>query len=405
MRLGHGVDIVVEVLDAEVVLDDLLERHVVLALETGAVLGHVDLGVAVALAEPVEQVAEPLGVWAEPEGLRLGPDAVAVLVVEERLEVAEEVVLGRDALLVLDVVGRVVVHAVEVVGALDERHLLGRELGQPVAELLAHRVGVLAEVDGVREPADGELDLAVARLDVQGVLGIPGESGVAVQGDADLAALRGLEVLTVRLDGPAVGDEEVVANDPGLASAVTNGRLGTVGGVAGGKVSRVVAEDRAAPGLVEGDPVLALGDGLEHDAGVVLKVKGELFTVQETAVALVETIGEIPVEEGDEGGDAGIEQVVDKLDVMVDALLVDGVVAATNGNDTRPGDGEAVGGGTERLEEINILLGAVVRVAGDDTRATVGDLAGDVAEGIPDRGTTAVSVDSTLNLIAICKDM
>lgn len=223
MRLGHGVDVVVEVLDAEVVLDNLLERHGILALETGPVLGHVDLGVSVALAEPVEQVAEALGVRPEPERLGLGPDAVTLLVVEERLEVAEEVVLGRDALLVLDVVGCVVVHAVEVVGTLDERHLLGRKLGQPVTEQFAHRVGVLSKVDGVREPADGELNLAVARLDVQGVLWIPGKSGVTVQGDTDLAALRGLEVLSVRLDGTAVSDEQVMADDPGLASAVTNG--------------------------------------------------------------------------------------------------------------------------------------------------------------------------------------
>ena len=401
--LRHGIHIIVEVLDAEVVLDNLLERHVVLALERGTVLGHVDLGVAVALAEPVEQVTEPLRVGTEPEGLRLGPDAVAVLVVEQSLEVAEEIVLGGHALLVLDVVGRVVVHAVEVVGALDERDFLGSELGQAVAELLAHRVGVLAEVDGVREPRDGELDLAVARLDVQRVLGVPGKGGVTVQGDADLATLSGLEVLTVSLDGAAVGDKEVVADDPGLASAVTNGRLGTVGGVAGGEVAGVVAEDGAAPGLVEGDPVLALGDGLEHDAGVVLKVEGELLAVQKTAIALVETIGKIPVEEGDEGGDAGLEEVVDELDVVVDALLVDGVVAATDGDDTGPRDGEAVGGGAERLEEVNVLLGAVVRVAGDDTRAAVSDLAGNVAEGIPDRRTTAISVDSTLNLIAVVR--
>lgn len=170
--------------------------------------------------------------------------------------------------------------------------------------------------------------------------------------------------------------------------------------MARGKVARVVAEDGAAPGLVEGDPVLALGNGLEHGAGIVLKVEGELFTVQKTAVALVETIGKIPVEEGDKGGNTSLEQVIDKLDIVVDALLVDGVVATTNGDDARPGDGEAVGGGAERLEEVNVLLGAVVRVAGDGTRAAIGDLTGDVAESIPDRGATAVGVDSTLNLIA-----
>lgn len=242
----------------------------------------------------------------------------------------------------------------------------------------------MTEVDGVSEPRDGELDLAVASLDVRRVLGVPGKAGITVQGDADLSALGGLELLTVSLDGLAVGDEDVVSNNPGLASAVTNGRLAAVRGVAGGEVARVVAEDRRAPGLVEGDPVLALGDRLEGKAGVVLEISRELLLVQEAAIALVEGIGKIPVEEGDEGGDAGLEEVVDELDVVVNALLVNGVVAAAERDQTGPGERETVGGGTKGLEEVNILLGAVVRVASNSARAAVSDLAGDGAEGVPD---------------------
>jgi len=242
----------------------------------------------------------------------------------------------------------------------------------------------VTEVDGVSEPRDGELDLAVASLDVGRVLGVPGKAGVTVQGDADLSALSGLEFLAVGLDGLAVGDEDVVSNSPGLAGAVADGGLAAVRGVAGGEVARVVAENGRAPGLVEGDPVLALGDRLEGKAGVVLEIGRELLLVQEAAVALVERIGKIPVEEGDEGGDAGLEEVVDELDVVVNALLVDGVVAAAERDQAGPGEGEAVGGGAERLEEVDILLGAVVRVASDGARAAVGDLAGDGAEGVPD---------------------
>jgi hypothetical protein len=45
--------------------------------------------------------------------------------------------------------------------------------------LLEHAVGVFAKVDGVGEPGDGELDLAVAGFDVFGVFWVPGVDGVA----------------------------------------------------------------------------------------------------------------------------------------------------------------------------------------------------------------------------------
>jgi len=168
--LGHGGDVAAEVLCAELVVQQLVDGQVVLALQARAVLGDVDLRVAVALRQPAEQGAEAGRVRAQPEGLRLRADAVAVLALEERLEVAEEVVGVGGRGLVLDVVGGVVVHAVEVVGALDEGGLGGREGRQAVAELLHHRRRVVPEVDRVGEPGDGELDLAIARLDVFGVL-------------------------------------------------------------------------------------------------------------------------------------------------------------------------------------------------------------------------------------------
>lgn len=177
-RLRQRRDVAAEVLSAELVIEDALERQVILALERRPVLSDVDLGVSVALAEPHEEVAESGRVGAQPERLGLGADVIAILGLEERLEVAEEVVVGGGGGLVLDVVGGVVVHAVEVVGALDERDFLGGEGGEAVAELLLHRLRVGAEVDGVGEPGDGELDLAVAGLDILWVLRIPGVDGV-----------------------------------------------------------------------------------------------------------------------------------------------------------------------------------------------------------------------------------
>lgn len=226
--IGHGLDVAVEVFDTEVVLEDLLEGHVILALEGGTVLCDVDGRVAVALREPDKEVVEALGVGTQPERLGLFADVFAALGLKEGLEIAEEVVLLRRGGLVLDVVGRVVVHAVEVVGSLDKGELLRRKLGQAVPKLLEHGVGVLAEVDWVSEPGDGKLDLAVRGLDVLRVLGVPGVSGITVQGDTDLATIGGLELLAVDLDCAAVGDEQVVANDPGFTGRVTDGGLAAV---------------------------------------------------------------------------------------------------------------------------------------------------------------------------------
>ena len=262
-----------------------------------------------------------------------------------------------------DVIGCVVVHAVEVVGAAHERPLFLREGGEPIAQLLDHAVRVLAKVHGVGKPADGELDLAVARLDVLGVLGIPGVGGVAVQGDADFTPLGGLEIIAISLDGASVGDKNVVANNPGLAGRVTDRRLGAVRGVAGGEIPHTISEDGAAPRLVEGDPVLALGNGLEHDARVLLVVKRELMAVQEAAVSFVEPIREIPVKESDEGDDSSLDKVVNELDVVVNTGLVHRVVAATNGDNSRPRDGETVRGSAKLFQKSNVLVGAIVGIA------------------------------------------
>jgi hypothetical protein len=107
------------------------------------------------------------------------------------------------------------------------------------------------------------------------------------------------------------------------------------------------------------------------------------------------------VKQGDEGGDAGVEQIIDELDIVVDSLLVDRVIAAAEGNDARPRDGKAVGSGTEVLEKGDILIRAVVRVAGYRAGAAVGDLAGNGAESVPDGRSTATLVGGALDLIAV----
>lgn len=93
-------------------------------------------------------------------------DVVAGLVLEQRLEVPEEIVCFRGSRFVSDVVGGVVVHAVEVVGALHQGEFGGREFREARAELGEHGGWVVAVVDGVCEPGDAEFEFAFCGFDV-----------------------------------------------------------------------------------------------------------------------------------------------------------------------------------------------------------------------------------------------
>lgn len=122
---------------------------------------------------------------------------------------------------------------------------------------------------------------------ITGVRRVPRVGGIAIEDNANLTAIGRLELITVDLDGTTVSEKKVVTNDPGLGAAVPNRIPGTVRSAARGELAYAVAEDRRAPRFVEGDPVLALGEGLVADASIVLEVKRELLAVQETAIALV----------------------------------------------------------------------------------------------------------------------
>lgn len=126
-------------------------------------------------------------------------------------------------------------------------------------------------------------------------------------------------------------------HDPRLGARVADGAFGAVGRVARSEEAGVVPQDSGAPGLVEGDPVFDAGaHGLENDAGIAREVGDEFGLVEQAAVPVVQRGGQIPMEQRDHRGDARGEQVVGELDVVVEAFLVDGVVAAAKGYDARP---------------------------------------------------------------------
>lgn len=90
---------------------------------------------------------------------------------------------------------------------------------------------------------------------------------------------------------------------------------------------------------------------------------------------------------------------------MVDASLVDGILTTALGNDSGPRQRETVGLGTERLEKCNILGGAVIGVTGRLARATINDLSGNLGESIPDTRATTILLDSSLDLVAISRQV
>jgi hypothetical protein len=107
--------------------------------------------------------------------------------------------------------------------------------------------------------------------------------------------------------------------------------------VAGCERTRVVSKYRAAPGLIESNPVLDLGsEGLENQAGVVGKVGNKFLLVQEPSVTLVQLIWKIPVEKCDHWDDARFNEIINKFHVELQALLIDGVITATEGNKAGP---------------------------------------------------------------------
>lgn len=128
-----------------------------------------------------------------------------------------------------------------------------------------------------------------------------------------------------------------MSHNPRLDATIPLRALRSIARAVQGEVPGAVAEDGAAPGLVEGDPMADLGaHGREDDRRVADVVGDEVVLVEETAVAAVEGLGEIPVEERDHGDDACGEEVVDEGDVDVEAFFVDGIMAASEGDDARP---------------------------------------------------------------------
>ncbi len=204
-----------------------------------------------------------------------------------------------------------------------------------------------------------------------------------VEGDADPLALAG--AFPQAGGRQAVADEQVVGRGEGAVPLPGAGRVAAFG----------VSGDRGAVGLVQRDPVRHAVEGLVHGRGVVGEVLGGV--ADPPAAALLQSLGQVPVVEGEEGGDAPGVEPLDQAPVEVEAALVD--AAGPLGEHARPGHREPVGPGAETGQQRHVLRPAAVVVAGVLTGLPGRHRPGDPAEGVPDRRPPAVGGHGTLDLV------
>lgn len=103
-----------------------------------------------------------------------------------------------------------------------------------------------------------------------------------------------------------------------------------------------------------------------------------------------------------EGQDASFEELVDHIRVELDAFGVHRVVSATQGDDTRPSDREAVRLDAILLEKSNIFPPQTIRVGRDVAVFAVQSLSWSPREIVPNGLASAVNVYRPLDLEACC---
>ena len=106
------------------------------------------------------------------------------------------------------------------------------------------------------------------------------------------------------------------------------------------------------------------------------------------------------MEQRHERRDSFRQQIIYELLIERNAGWVNGVFAATDRDDSAPGDGEAVGFRAGEFEKRNVFCGSVVGVAGYIAGTAVCYFAGDFAECVPDGGASSVGFRGAFDLVA-----
>jgi len=224
--------------------------------------------------------------------------------------------------------------------------------------------------------------------------------GPTIQSNPYFTALRSLELVSIYLDGIGMCQEDAVAHNPGLRTAVTDPAPGSVTRMARSKYTEVVAEDRTTERLVEGDPVLDFGaKGLEHDSRVMCIVGNKLVLVEEATISLLKPIRQIPVEQRHKWYNARGHQVVHEVDVVVNAFLIDRVTSAAPWDDAGPRDGKSIYLCAQVLEKFYVFGSAVIGVAGHIAGTTISNFAWSPAESVPYRRAASIFSRCPFNLV------
>jgi hypothetical protein len=210
-------------------------------------------------------------------------------------------------------------------------------------------------------------------------------AGMAVAGMH--AQLAFCPVGAQRLQGQPVAEQQVVGHLRRDLAALDAGR----------KVALLVAQHGDDPGLVvRSDPVEPVTQAGLHMAGVVDEAVHGVAVVP--AAAVLQALRQVPVVQRRPGLDAALFQAIDQPLVEIQALGIELAVASRL--HARPGDGEAVGVDAQRGDQVEVVVQAVVVVAGHVAVAGVGDGAGLPAEAVPDGFALAILEGGAFDLEA-----
>ncbi|KAJ8542524.1 hypothetical protein ON010_g12288 [Phytophthora cinnamomi] len=288
----------------------------------------------------------------------------------------------------------VVVHHEDVVRAFQQSGLLRRELGETVAGTLAHDSGVVAVDDGVQEPTEVKVERALGSSNIARVILVERIVPVGDQDDADAGLVAdhvGRLELSELVHGLGVGQQHVAGDRVGLRVRP---------GVARGVHAEAVAGAHEGQRLVERGPELHLAAELvEQQRRVLEEVVHDLRVEPALGLELrLQLAGQVPVVDGEDGGDAVGVDLVDEVVVPGDALGV-GPHAARDGvpvHGARPRDGEAEGLEPRVHHELDVVLVAVVEVVGHVGALHAGLLATKV---VPDARRAAALLGGALHLV------
>ena len=186
--------------------------------------------------------------------------------------------------------------------------------------------------------------------------------------------------------GQAVPEQEVVRRAVGRSALAPAGCVHPRG----------VPEVGRAPGLVvRGPQSHPVAEAVVDDRGVVGEGLGGVAV--QPAVAVLERLRQVPVVERGGGRHPARQGCVDEPVVVVQTSALD--PADPVGDDPRPGDGEPVPPRAHAGHQVQVLLVAVVGVAGHRTVPTVAHGPRPGREGVPDRRAAAVLGHRSFDLV------